>query len=208
MNPLDYRRALVAPGTETSVVDWIRAQQFEIEWAPAPGGLAWWGSITEDRIVVASMPNRIGLAESLPAGRPALVGAATRWHSLLEGGSHTAVLSDGELQHHGWTAAPTAEVEALAQAADFVRRRLDSLPSVTVLGPGPWLGMVPFLGGPPDLRVNPPIPGLPGLNVVDVLSTDPPVLRALVDQVSGAASPPGGGSLPRRRLKDLTLRIP
>lgn len=208
MTGLPARTALVAPGTRTDVVTWLTRQGIEVDWAPAPGGVAWWGGIETDQMAVISLPSRIGLIERVPGCVPTVADVQAPWHSLLEGGASTVVWDCGELLDREWTAGPARLALELAQATDFVRRRVDAVAGFTVVGPGPWLGAVPFLGGPHTHRVEPPVPGLPGLGSLLVESAEPTRLMELLHSIDPGSTHRIPASLPRRRLGDLTLRIP
>jgi hypothetical protein len=206
------RRCLTAPGTSLRLIQWLLDRGCSIEWAPAPGGVAWWGSRSDDHLLVASQPSRLGLRETLPGGVEALVEVDRRFLSLLSGGEHTTLWSNETILRDRFEHRPDRGAIDLARATDFLRRRIEAHRGVAVVGTAPWLGAVPFLGGAPHTRLEPPMPGLPGLGVAPITSTTRRALEALAAAVVADGpepAPPGGGvDLPRRRLGDLTLPIP
>lgn len=164
-------------------------------------------------MLVASQPSRLGLRESLPAGVDAVVEVDPGFLSLLTGGQHTTIWSNGTILRGRFVHQPDRVAIDLARATDFLRRRIEAHRGVTVVGPAPWLGTVPFLGGAAHTRIEPPVPGLPGLGVASVTS---PTTRGALESLAAAVvardpepvSPGGGVDLPRRRLADLRLPIP
>lgn len=207
------RRCLASPGTSPRLVEWLLERECSVEWAPAPGGTAWWGSRSDDQLLVASQPSRLGLRETLPAAVEALVEVDSRLVSLLCGGEHTSIWLDGTIRRDRFEHQPDQAAVGLARATDFLRRRIDAHRGVTVIGSAPWLGAVPFLGGAPHTRIVPAVPGLPGLGVARIAS---PITRRELEALASAVdsvhpAPVDAGAevdLPRRRLGDLRLPIP
>jgi len=206
------RRCLTAPGTSPRLVQWLLDRGCSIDWAPAPGGVAWWGNRSDDHLLVASQPSRLGLRETLPAGVDTLVEVDPRLLSLLSGGEHTTIWSNETTLRDRFEHRPDREAIDLARATDFLRRRIEAHRGVTVVGTAPWLGAVPFLAGAPHTRLQPTVPGLPGLGVASITSTTRRALEALAAAVVADEPEPaslgGGVDLPRRRLPDLRLSIP
>lgn len=210
--PIAGRRCLAAPGTSPRLIHWLLERECSIDWAPAPGGVAWWGSRSDDHLLVASQPSRLGLRETLPAGVETLVEVDSRFLTLLTGGEHSTVWSNGTMLRDHFEHGPDQTVMDLARATDFLRRRIEAHRGVTVVGSAPWLGAVPFLGGSRHTRIEPSVPGLPGLGVAPVTSTSRKALEAVAAAVVAEEPEPGstggGADLPRRRLGDLRLPIP
>lgn len=207
------RRCLASPGTSPRLIQWLIERQCTIDWAPAPGGIAWWGSRSDDHLLVASQPSRLGLRESLPERVDAVVEIDPRFVSLLTGGAHTTIWLNESILRDRFEHRPDREAMDLARATDFLRRRIEAHRGVTVVGPAPWLGTVPFLGGAAHTRIDPPVPGLPGLGVAAIAT---PATRGTLESLAAAVVvhspepvPPGRGvDLPRRRLADVRLPIP
>ncbi len=204
-------RVAVAPTSRPVLFEVLKAEGFGMRVVPSIGGVAWWVDVTQGDTIAFSQPNRLGLVEKPPAGVSALVEVDRRFGSLLQGGTRSRIF-DGS----GWFTGlfdqphPDPEVMELAYRSEFLRRTLDALPGVAVVGDGPWLGAVGFLGGHPRFATAPPIPGLPGLGVVAVTAeTSRRELHRIAGLVADLPATTGHDqTIPRRRLKPLDLCIP
>ncbi len=203
---------LVAPGTRREFVGTL--DPAEIEWAPAPGGLAYWGAIKPEQTAVISIPSRVGFLETAPRNNPVVADVAPLALDLIEGGNSSLVLVDGVATRGPFRARPGPELIAWFQATDYVRRRIAGLKSVTVIQSTTLLGTVAFLGSS-LAPIDPPIPGLPGLSAMDV----PPqpqrkLLDPIVTLVAGVGQGDGeiptsrGGEIPKRRIRVDSVWIP
>lgn len=200
----------LAPTAHPALATSLDSMGCRIRPVPVVGGRAWWGDLAPDEWVAFSQPNRLGLVERPPRAVPALVETDVRFTSLLDGGACSRVLIDGGWVVREWSARPSPLVVDLAERTEFLRRAIDALPGVTVVGEAPWLGAVAFLGGRPGFAVRPPIAGAPGLGVVRVgEGGGRRELLRLAEAVIGRESVlTGSDDTPHRRLPELKLCIP